>query len=189
MNSLNECAESVYNSHERIVNPWRGTCYEKHYELDNKQKGSKGEEILEKFFTSLGCDVKKPLNTGHDRLVNGIKMECKFSLSQKDTRVGKEGKVRPNWWMLNHVAEGKDWEWLCFAGVNPEGRDPVVRLLSKSSFKKLKQNQREFNMYFSSQQGGKKSDNDDWMSSTTKLNDLLNSKYFIGVDEWLQTYA
>jgi len=189
MNLLNECADVVYDNHQNRTNPWAGTRYEKHYELDNKQKGSKGEEILEALFVKLGCQVEKPLNTDHDRLVNGLKLECKFSLAQKDTRVGREGKVRPNWWMLNHVAEGKDWEWLCFAGVNPEGHDPVVRMLSKDKFKELKRNEKEFDKYFSPQQGGKKAANDDWMTGTTKLNDLLNSKYVIGVDEWLQTYA
>jgi len=189
MNLLNECADVVYNNHEKIINPWKGTRYEKHYELDNKQKGSKGEEIIETFFTRLGCDVQKPLNTGHDRLVNGVKLECKFSLAQKDNRVANKDKVRPNWWMLNHVAEGKDWEWLCFVGVNPEGHDPVMRLLSKTNFRKLKRNDREFEKYFSPQQGGKKSGNDDWMAGTTKLNSFLESEYVIGVEEWLQTYA
>lgn len=188
MKALHECADLIYNSHEKTINPWAGTRYEKHYELDNKQKGSKGEDILENLFATHGCNVQKPLSTGHDRLVNGLKMECKFSLTQKENRKNR-GPLRPNWWMLNHVAEGKDWEWLCFAGVNPEGYDSVVKLISKTNFKKLKRNEKEFNKYFSSQQGGKKSDNDDWMSSTNKLNEFLNSKYVMEFDEWLRTYA
>lgn len=189
MDILTECAETVYERYCCRENPWVGTCYEKHYELDSKKKGSKGEEILEEFFVSHGCKVEKPLSPGHDRLVNGVKLECKFSLSQIDTRVGRAGKIRPNWWMMNHVAEGKDWEWLCFAGVNPEGYDNVIRLFSKNVFKELKRNEKEFQKYFSSQQGGKKSDNDDWISSQNKLNNFLESEYVIGVDEWLQIYA
>lgn len=189
MDLLNECAALVYENHMIGDNPWVGTCYEKHYEIDNKKKGSKGEEILEEFFVKLGCQVDKPLNTGHDRLVNGVKVECKFSLSQQDKRAGKNGEIRPNWWMMNHVAEGKDWEWLCFAGVNPEGRDPVVRMLSKDKFKELKENKKEFYKYFSPQQGGKKADNDDWMIGTKKLNRFLESEYVMEVNEWLQIYA
>jgi len=184
MNLLNECADVVYDNYENRTNPWIGTSYEKHYELDNKQKGSKGEEILEALFVKLGCQVEKPLNTDHDRLVNGLKLECKFSIAQLE-----KGKIKPFKWMMNHVAEGKDWEWLCFAGVNPEGHDSVVRLISKDKFKKLKKNEEEFRKYFSPQAGGKKADNDDWMSGDKRLVELLNSEYTIGIDEWLQTYA
>jgi len=189
MDLVNECARKVYETYNSRENPWVGTCYEKHYELGNKQKGSRGEEILQEVFTSLGCVVERPLNTDHDLLVNGIKMECKFSLTQKETRKRMKQKLRPNYWMLNHVGVGKDWEWLCFVGVNPEGHANVIRLLSKEKFKEMKQDENVFSQYFSPQQGGKKAENDDWISGGTKLKNLLDSEYVIGIDKWLQIYV
>jgi len=188
------CGVKDYVS-EQNQDHWIGTAYEGYKFLGNKQKGQFGEKIIDDLFRSLGCKVTKPSNTGHDSVVNGIRMEYKFSLSQQ-----KNGIIQKNSWMMNHVAEGKDWEWLLFAGVNPEGTDDVVGLLSKENFVKILRTENEIKMkvrakgqlrnkFFGAQQGGNKADNDDWMSGSRSLVALLNSEYMIGVDEWLQTYG
>lgn len=174
---------------------WIGTAFEGYKFLGNKQKGQFGEKILDGVFTELGCKVERPLNPSHDSIINGVKIEYKFSLSQQ-----KNGIIQKNTWMMNHVAEGKDWEWLCFAGINPDGTDDVVRLMSKENFQKILANENYLvtkglargkirNKYFGAQQGGEKADNDDWMSGSKRLVDLLNSKYTIGIEEWMQIYA
>tara|TARA_B100001094_G_scaffold182352_1_gene176730 strand:+ start:27906 stop:28463 length:558 start_codon:yes stop_codon:yes gene_type:complete len=181
---LDECASFVYDKKEKVVNPWIGTPYEEHYLLTSKEKGAKGEEILRRYFSEIGCEVEKPLNPGHDMLVNGVKVECKFSLATKENRKNR-GPIRAYSWMMNHVSAGKDWEWLCFVGVNPKPHEDSIRLFSKETFRKLIKGRK----YFSIQQGGDKLGNDDWITTTTRLNELLESEYVIKAEEWKEIYA
>jgi hypothetical protein len=197
---LNDCLKNLnLKSYiaEQNQDLWVNTDFEGYKLLGNKQKGQIGEKIIEELFRFLGCKVENPLNTGHDSIVNKFKLEMKFSLAQSDY---KKMKIIPNKWMMNHVAVGKDWDWLCFCGKNPEGTDDIIKMMSKENFSKIIKDEWHIvdkggakgklrNKYFSPQQGGNKADNDDWMCGDKKLISLLNSEYTIGLDEWLKIYG
>jgi hypothetical protein len=175
---------------EQNQDRWRGTIFEGYKFLGNKQKGQFGERILDAMFEGMGCVVRPPLNPGHDTIINGIRMEYKFSLAMTS-----KGQIQKNMWMMNHVARGKDWNWLCFCGINPDGDDRLM-LLSKENFVWILENEnytredgKVRNRYFGAQQGGEKADNDDWMCTAKNLQALMESKYTIGLDEWLQRYG
>ncbi len=118
-----------------------------------------------------GYNVSRPSNTGHDKIVNGWKLEIKFSLSMTNH---KKGVVDVDSFMMNHVSAGKDWEVLYFFGVNRDF-STVEILLTKESFKEIMNTPNQ--QYFQSQQGGKTLENDDWMCSGKNLMKLYNSDF------------
>tara|TARA_Y100000296_G_scaffold64456_1_gene75667 strand:- start:393 stop:788 length:396 start_codon:yes stop_codon:yes gene_type:complete len=50
-----------------------------------KQAGSRYEKIVESIFTKMDMNVDPPLNTDHDRIVDGEKIEIKGSMITKGT--------------------------------------------------------------------------------------------------------
>jgi hypothetical protein len=154
---------------ERLYDPWVGTVLEGYRYMDNKQKGGLGELFVEKLMERLGHVVEKPVNTAHDRIINGIKTEIKFSVAHTDH---KKKEIKEDCFTLNHVSEEKDWERLVFAGMNPDLTMWCV-YFTKEQFKEMLAT----GEYFSAQQGGKKLDNDDYLIASTKLKKLLNSEY------------
>lgn len=160
---------------ERCFDPWVNTPYEGYRKMDNKQKGDYGERLVTMMMNDLGHDVKPPRTPGHDRIINNIQSEIKFSLAQTDN---KNKLVKPNVFALNHVSVGKDWERLIFAGVNPVDYENVIFWMTKEQFVSCKE------LYFNSQQGGKKVGNDDWMVTGTKLIALANSNFVNNIETW-----
>lgn len=168
-----------------LFDPWRGTPFEGYRYLDNKQKGTYGESLVEQFFKKHARNVMPPLgsNAGHDRIVDGYLTEIKFSLAHTDH---KKMCVKPNTFTMNHVSLGKDWQRLVFVGINPEPHPSHIKYMTKDDFTNLLKNDpKTFFEYFSRQQGGKNSTNDDYISSEGKLRKLLQSEYMRDISEWL----
>ena len=143
-------------------NPWKDTDYEAYYSLGNKTKGTVGEKILENVLKdNFNLNVTNRTNDGHDRIVNNIKTEFKFSLATE--------RNFKHQYMFNHIALEKDWDRIIFCGVNGDLEIDLV-WFTKDEIKELL----EDSNYFAHQQGGNKSQNDDYISSKAKSTNLIN---------------
>lgn len=136
-------------------NPWAETPLEQYYALDPKKKGAQGEKIASTILTHLGYDIKPRTSVGNDILVNGVKTEIKFSAASK----------RNYKWQFtfNHIGFEKDWDQIIFVGVNG---DLNIHISKYNKNELTKQ-------FLSHQQGGSKSNNDDFMSTGLKSTELL----------------
>lgn len=65
-------------------------------QLHAKQKGQRYEQITESVIRKLGYTVSKPVNTDHDRIVNGEKVEIKGSTLNKRTAHFSFLQIRPD---------------------------------------------------------------------------------------------
>lgn len=170
---------------QKLFDPWIGTPFQGYRNLDNKQKGNYGEYLVEKFFLSYNRNVMPPLgtNAGHDRIIDEYLTEIKFSLAHTNH---KKMCAKVDTFTMNHVSLGKDWERLVFMGINPEPYPSYIKYMTKEDFANLLENDpTTFFQYFSRQQGGKNSTNDDYISSEGKLRKLLQSEYMRDIGEWL----
>jgi hypothetical protein len=78
---------------QNAQDPWVDTPFQGYVFMSPKQKGEFGERFVSKFFESvLFCDVKraKTSTAGHDRVIDNILTEIKFSLATRN----KKGGVR-----------------------------------------------------------------------------------------------
>lgn len=145
------------------VNPWKDTPLENYYSLNPAAKGNKAEEIVANILTSLGYKVSGRRGSGHDRIVNGIKTEIKFA-----TAIG-----RNNDWqcIYNHIGFEKDWEQILLVCVNG---DCEIRgtLYKKENFPKD---------LLDHQQGGKDSNNDDYMVNIENSKEILFNRDGIAI--------
>ena len=156
---------------KQLHNNWSGTKFEDSPRLDPKQKGVFGELYVEALMRTLGRKVIPPEGTGHDRIIDGVKTEIKFSLAGSNRK--KDGKlIDPDSFTFNHIAMEKDWDQFIFLGINPptdsqntrsfENKTwPTHRLyvMDKADFVAHMNNG---STIFKHQQGGNKSDNDDY---------------------------
>jgi hypothetical protein len=163
---------------ESLKNNWTGTPWEPYPLLGTKQKGGAGELIVEEYMIQHGHTVNPPENAGHDRIIDGIKIEIKFSLAHSNTK-NEVKLIEPDAFAINHISIGKSWEKLVFFGVNPLKDNPNIRsredddwpneriyVMDKEGLSKHLQKENVFP--FSRQQGGKKIQNDDWMLTGRK---------------------
>lgn len=165
--------EGIVNSEQ--FNPWVGTPFANYKQLNNIQKGNVGEKIVETIMTDLGHKVElhNSRTDGYDIIVNGVKVEVKFSLAQTDNT---NKRVKHNTFIVNHVSSGKEWERLIFLGINLD-KTYFLKYFTKEEF-----NNNLKNEYFNNQQGGNTSGNDDYMCSGNKLIKMLEG--LKGVEEW-----
>jgi hypothetical protein len=161
---------------QNTQDPWVGTSFEKYVFMSPKQKGEFGERFVTKYFDNAGCDVKraKTSTAGHDRVIDGIRVEIKFSLATR-TKTG----VKVNQFIINHVSKDKDWERLVFFGINPDEQDCRLLWFSKEDFIAHLESDE---CVFSIQQGGKSIGNDDYMC--TKIESLMKCSFVKSVTEW-----
>jgi hypothetical protein len=162
-----------------LHNNWVGTYFEDYPRMDPKQKGHFGEEYVEGFMElSFNSEVSAPLNPGHDRIIDGYKTEIKFSLanSPKNPKTG-EKLIQPDAFTFNHIAVNKDWDRFIFFGVNPNHDQvnqtisehnrtetpPIIRayFMEKEDFRNYMSE--SYRQPFRRQQGGEKSNNDDYI--------------------------
>jgi hypothetical protein len=61
------------------VSPWLGSPFEWIMVLPSRSKGAVAEKLAASFFGAAGYPVTKPSNSGHDRVINGHKVEVKMS--------------------------------------------------------------------------------------------------------------
>ncbi len=163
---------------QNLADPWKGTPFEGYVYMSPKQKGEFGERFTTKYLEHLGHEVKraKTSTAGHDRVVDDLLTEIKFSLA---TRNKSKGGVIDDKFIINHVSSGKDWERLVFVGVNKNEDDLRVVWFSKEDFNN---NLSSDNSLFNVQQGGKGVGNDDYIC--TKVESLLKSDWVNTIDSW-----
>tara|TARA_R100000808_G_C2139233_1_gene147203 strand:- start:754 stop:1365 length:612 start_codon:yes stop_codon:yes gene_type:complete len=174
-----------------LHNNWRGTYFEDYPRMDPKQKGHFGEEYVEGFMEmQLGAKVESPTNPGHDRIIDGYKTEIKFSLANSVRTKDDQKLIQPDTFTFNHIAAEKDWERFIFFGINPnyDQKNQIISEKNRTSKPPLIRayfmEKKDFVEYinqidrkpFRKQQGGEKSDNDDYIvggiSNYYKLIDL-----------------
>ena len=154
-----------------LGDPFEDTIFKGYTHMNPKQKGEYGERYISKILTKWGKEVSKPENTGHDRIVDGIKTEMKFSVASKGIQ---------DCFTLNHVSKGKDWERLIFLGINLNAENRMY-WMSKSMFI---ENVDSDTRLFNHQQGGNTIQNDDYMITGRKLMMLVEQGVFRTMDEW-----
>lgn len=64
---------------------YEGSKFENYKKLGAKQKGAVSERMLSTILEGLGYKVESSLNSDHDRIVNGVKVEMKTATLIKDT--------------------------------------------------------------------------------------------------------
>lgn len=140
-------------------NPWKDTPWEDYYNLNPRRKGSVGEAIVCTILKNSGKhDVKARTSAGHDAIIDGKKTEIKFSLATD--------RNSENEFMINHVGFDKDWDEFIFCGVNGDFQLRMIRFTKENFPKEL----------FSHQQGGNKSNNDDFFCNGTKSTQFMFHK-------------
>lgn len=162
-----------------LYDPWVGTPFEGYRYMDNKQKGALGEMYVSLLFKAAGhkVDFARTSTAGHDRVIDGIQTEIKFSLAHTNN---KKQTLKNDCFTMNHVAVGKDWERLIFLAINGDPNKVRAMYMTKEDFKIALNTGK----YFSHQQGGKKSDNDDYMIASAKIIKLMNSGFMKELKEW-----
>ena len=160
-----------------ITDPWETTPFEGYAFMNPKQKGEFGERFATKLLQQAGHTVERAHSStaGYDRIVNGKKVEIKFSLANRDK---VHGGVKKDVFVLNHVSMAKDWERLLFIGVNAEETDLRLVWFTRLDFTNHIITAGDGKRCFNLQQGGKKVKNDDWMC--TKIPNLM-------AQDWVHT--
>ena len=123
------------------------------------------------------CIRDRTSTAGHDRVVNDILTEIKFSLATRN----KKGGVKKDSFIINHVSREKDWEILVFFGINKEESDARLVWFTKEDFKAHLDSD---NCLFAHQQGGKEIENDDYIC--TKVSELLKQTWVNRIDTLCQ---
>ena len=160
------------NITNKLLDKYKGTPFEGYSFLTNGNKGVFGENFISQYLVNIGHGVTPRSNTGHDRTVNGIKTEMKFSVADFD---------KPFNCVLNHVSKDKDWDRLIYAIINSNESDFKMIWFTKSSFITMT----ETTDIFSFQQGGKTVSNDDYMvSGQNKILKLINHPLVKDISEW-----
>ena len=110
-------------------------------QMHAKQKGKRYEEITECVVRKLGHIVSKPINTDHDRIIDGFKVEIKGSTLNKNTDNFSFLQIRPD----------QDYDKLYFTMCYPN--ELVIMEMSKEQVLKNIQNG-----IFKKQHGGNKAE-------------------------------
>ena len=136
-------------------NTWSGTSMEKYASLGAKQRGSFAEKVITETLREMGYEINDPENYGHDFIMDGRKTELKFCLATSRNT---------NWrTIFNHIGLKKDWDQIILGCVNGDCSVRLV-LFSKDNLPIL---------LMTHQQGGKNSDNDDYMISGKSAREVL----------------
>lgn len=162
---------------QNAQDPWIGTPFEGYVFMSPKQKGEFGERFVSKYFESSGHEVKraKTSTAGHDRVIDNILTEIKFSLATRD----KRGGVKEDQFIINHVSKDKDWERLVFFGINNTEEGSRLFWFTKEDFLNHLESD---NCLFAAQQGGKSIGNDDYIC--TKVDKLVECSFVKSIGEW-----
>jgi hypothetical protein len=173
----------LYYIQDNLEDLWRGTVLQGYRYMDNKQKGVFGEKFAEQYLRDLNFTVtgRTGGNVDYDLVINGLKVEVKFSVTQThtDKKTGEKRLIKDRF-LINHVGVGKDYDRLLFIGINPIFTESRIVWFDKKDIKEIVNNKD----YFGYQQGGNKAENDDYMSGSSKLIRLINSKYARTLDQW-----
>ena len=159
--------------------PWEDTPFKGYVHMSPKQKGEFGERFVTKYLKGAGHTVERAATStaGHDRVVNDVLTEIKFSLANRN----KKGGVKKDVFIINHVSRDKDWEILVFFGINKQESDARLVWFTKEDFIAHLESDK---CLFAHQQGGKSIENDDYIC--TKVTELLKQTWVHSVDTLCQ---
>tara|TARA_A100001515_G_scaffold32386_1_gene25322 strand:- start:33 stop:629 length:597 start_codon:yes stop_codon:yes gene_type:complete len=174
-----------------VNNNWQqDPVFFNYHKLGNKQKGTNGEYVVSKLMEAMGHKVVAPEGTGHDRIVDDIKTEIKFSLA-----VSEKDMIVKDKFIINHVSKEKDWDRLVFCGVNPnpEWGNMKIRRNDSLPFQRQRMyfmHKDDFVSYmespgskiFKHQQGGEGIANDDFIC--TNFHELIELPFVKHISEW-----
>jgi len=157
--------------------PWHDTMFRGYVFMSPKQKGEFGERFVSQYMQGEECLVERAATStaGHDRVIDGILTEIKFSLATRN----KKGGVKKDSFIINHVSCDKDWERLIFFGINFEEEDARLMWFTKEDFVN---NLYSDDCLFAHQQGGKSIENDDYIC--TKVSTLIAQPWVRNINEW-----
>ena len=127
--------ETMHEAYKGLYeNVWVGTPYETYYKLSSKAKGTFGERQMKKIFLLFGHVIEKSLNVEHDMIVDGSKVEIKFSLASEPTDKKLDAKrIEVNGFIFNHIGLKKDWEKLVLCGINPKKTNPFINFRKRTA--------------------------------------------------------
>ena len=164
-----------------IQDPWVDTVFKGYVHMDPKQKGEFGEQVVSRYLGNLGFTIEDRNEYGHDRIINGLRTEIKFSLAQKNST----GGIHPNRFVLNHISCKKEWDRLFFMGINGENKIQILWFTKKDFTKYVNEVQQHERCVFRKQQGGKMGKNDDFMCNSTNFIRLMNLPFVhVGVQDF-----
>ena len=168
---------------EHKGDPWVGTPVEDYVYLVSGQKGKFGEKFVENYMTHLGYTVEERHNgdPGHDRIIDGKKIEIKFSIANK-----VNGVPRKDRYLINHISLSKDWDRLIFFGINPVYEESRFLFFDKNDFEKNIQNLKDMKI-ISHQQSGNNGGNDDYVVQKNKVPKLHNQPWVYDIHDWNKT--
>ena len=153
-------------------NLWIGTPLESYALLDPKNKGCFGEELIKTVVKTKYClPVEKRTNAGHDAIIDGVRTEIKFSAATKRNTDYK--------FTFNHIGIHKDWDRIIFMGVNGDLQEKIVWFTKKDI-----QDILNTSTCIAHQQGGKTSNNDDYISANRNSQILMNHPLAKTMDKW-----
>lgn len=95
---------------ERKVDPYQDSEFLVYKQMSSKKKGKYFELIVEEFLRNKGYIVSKSLNSDHDRVVNGKKLEIKGSLLWGSGTHFRWQQIRTN----------QDYDIICFVAIYPD---------------------------------------------------------------------
>ena len=83
-----------------VQDPWEDTEFKGYVYMSPKQKGEFGERFISYYMLIADHAVKRAETStaGHDRIIDGIKTEIKFSLATRN----KKGGVNKDKFIINH---------------------------------------------------------------------------------------
>lgn len=185
---LNETIAHKVLNNQALINflhpdpdPWHGHPLQGYVNKNNKVKGKYGELFVETLMTDLGHKVGKAKRStsGHDRIINDIRVEVKFGAAHRDSK--NKGKTCQDVFSFNHLSVKKDWDRAILIGVNIDNvyatwftKQDFINELNKTS------------NYFKRQQSGKDGGNDDWMFMTDSLSwqSFIKEPWVKNVNQW-----
>lgn len=104
--SLAHTLEADYVSKEQKL--WAGSPFHWIKTRPSRQVGTIGEALVSGWSAAKGFDVQKPLSSEHDRIIEGIKVEIKFSTLWSNNTSFKFQQIRD-----------QDYEYAFLLGIAP----------------------------------------------------------------------
>lgn len=133
-------ADAVGKGYERYLQRWLGSRFAWILPLASRTKGAVGEKLVSGWLVAQGCQVSRSKYSDCDRIVDGLKIEIKFS-TEWETGIFKFQQLRD-----------QDYEFVFCLGMSPNAI--YAWLIPKEVAWK----------YSSFQHGGKKGKDTKWFS-------------------------
>ena len=111
--------------------------------MSSKTKGAKTERLFKEHMRNLGHEVFSSVNSDHDCIVNGHKVEIKSSFMWKGTDTFRFQQIRPS----------QDYDFIVFMSIRPEQID--LHICDKETARKNLEIQDERGFWIHNQHGGK----------------------------------